>query len=120
MPSAPATARSPWSAALAFGGALLLAAMAAPAQPADHAAFDALLRANVANGEVRYAGFADSPAFRRYVEDLGRPVQLSGRAEALAYYINAYNALAIAGIVDGLSPSTLLGRARCTRSGTLR
>lgn len=112
MPSVPVTARSPWSAALAFGGALLLAAMAAPAQPADHAAFDALLRANVANGEVRYAGFADSPAFRRYVEDLGRPVQLSGRAETLAYYINAYNALAIAGIVDGLSPSTLLGRAR--------
>lgn len=96
----------------ALAGALLLACGLAHAQPASDAAFDALLRANVANGSVRYAGFAGNPAFRQYVEGLGRPAPPGNRAETLAYHINAYNALAIAGILDGLSPSTLLGRAR--------
>ena len=31
-------------------------------------------------------------------------------AKKLAFWINAYNALAIKGIIDGLSPSSLLGR----------
>lgn len=104
--------RSSLRTAIAFAAAALLAATAARAQPADHATFDALLRAAVVNGEVRYAAFQDSPAFRKYVDDLGKPAQLGGKAETLAWYINAYNALAIAGILDGLSPSTLLGRAR--------
>lgn len=96
----------------ALATALLLACGLAHAQPADDAAFDALLRANVAGGSVRYAGFAGSTAFRQYVEDLGRPAPPGNRAETLAYHINAYNALAIAGILDGMSPATLLGRAR--------
>lgn len=99
-------------AARAVGAAILLAVASAPARAADHAAFDALLRAHVVSGDVRYAGFAESPDFANYVADLARPVPLNGRAETLAYYINAYNALAIAGIVEGLSPSTLLGRVR--------
>ncbi len=84
----------------------------AGAQGIDHAPFDALLRANVRNGQVNYPGFQDSPAFRDYVQALARPVRLDTKADMLAYYINAYNALAIAGIVEGLSPSTFLGRAR--------
>lgn len=97
---------------VAIGLACLLALGVAVAQPADHAAFDALLRANVKNGVVDYPAFQDNAAFRRYVEDLARPVELAGREEALVYYINAYNALAIQGILDGLSPSSLLGRLR--------
>ena len=81
------------------------------AQRPDDAPFDALLRASVKDGVVDYAAFRESAAFRKYVDELARPATLSGRDETLAYYINAYNALAIAGILDGLSPSTLLGRA---------
>jgi hypothetical protein len=97
---------------VAVGLACLVAVGVAVAQPADHAAFDALLRANVRNGVVDYPGFQDNAAFRKYVEDLAKPAQLAGREETLAYYINAYNALAIQGILDGLSPSSLLGRTR--------
>ena len=77
------------------------------AQPLDHAPFDALLRANVKAGVVNYAGFQDNAAFRQYIEALGKPAKLDGKAETLAYYINAYNALAIEGILEGLSPSSL-------------
>ena len=111
-------ARRPLRAALAFAAAVLLGGAPAPALPADAAPFDALLRAHVANGEVRYAGFAESPAFGRYLADLGKPAPPDGRAQTLAHYINAYNALAIAGIVDGLSPSTPLGRIRYFRVRT--
>jgi hypothetical protein len=106
------TAWRPFLVGVALGLACLVAIGAALAEAPDTAAFDALLRQNVKDGVVNYPGFQDAPAFRKYVEDLGRPAKLAGKEEALAYYINAYNALAIAGIVDGLSPSTLLGRAR--------
>ncbi len=85
---------------------------AARAQGVDHAPFDALLKANVRNGQVNYPGFEASPAFGKYVESLARPVKLDTKADTLVYYINAYNALAIAGILEGLSPSTFFGRAR--------
>lgn len=97
---------------VAVGLACLLAVGVAVAQPADPAPFDALLRAHVKDGVVDYPAFQASAAFRKYVEELGRPVRLAGRDDTLAYYINAYNALAIAGILDGLSPSSLLGRSR--------
>lgn len=84
----------------------------AGAQGIDHASFDTLLRANVRNGEVNYPGFQDNAAFRDYVKALAKPVKLETRADALVYYINAYNALAIAGILEGLSPSSFLGRAK--------
>ncbi len=97
--------------------ALLMLAFAlqfapAGAQGVDHAPFDALLKANVRNGEVNYPAFQDSAAFRTYVESLAKPVKLDNKADSLVHYINAYNALAIAGILEGLSPSTFLGRAR--------
>lgn len=96
---------------VAVGLACLLAVGVALAQP-DPDPFDALLRAHVKDGLVEYPGFQDSAAFRKYVEDLGKPARLGSRDETLAYYINAYNALAIQGILDGLSPASLLGRAR--------
>jgi hypothetical protein len=102
----------PFLIGVALGLVCLAAVGVAVAQPADHAAFDALLRANVKNGVVNYPGFQDNPAFRKYVEDLAKPAKLGSKEESLAYYINAYNALAIAGILEGLSPSSLLGRAR--------
>jgi hypothetical protein len=95
-----------------FALALGLAAGAATAQGVDHAPFDALLRANVRNGAVHYPGFQNNPAFKGYIEALAKPGQPEDRAGQFVYYINAYNALAIEGILQGLSPSTLFGRAR--------
>ncbi len=96
---------------------LAAAALCAPARGAgvDPAPFDALLRAHVRAGQVDYPAFQDAPSFRAYVASLAPAVQLAGRSEELAFYINAYNALAIAGILDGLSPSTALGRQRFFR-----
>jgi hypothetical protein len=94
------------------GLALLAVLGSALAQGIDHAPFDALLKANVKNGVVNYPGFQNNAAFRKYVDDLGRPATLPTKQDQLAYYINAYNALAIQGILEGLSPSSVLGRAR--------
>ena len=97
---------------LVFALALLGAVTGATAQTIDHAPFDALLRANVKNGVVNYPGFQNNAAFKGYVAALAKPVKFDSLAAELAYYINAYNALAIEGILEGLSPSSLLGRAR--------
>jgi hypothetical protein len=102
----------PFLTGVAVGLACLAVVGAAFAQTLDHAPFDALLRANVKAGVVNYPGFQDSAAFRQYVDELAKPARLDSKAETLAYYVNAYNALAIQGILDGLSPSSLLGRAR--------
>jgi hypothetical protein len=98
-----------------FLASLLLAAAPVLAQGIDHAPFDALLRANVSKGLVNYPGFQDNAAFKAYVADLAKPARLDGKADVLAYNINAYNALAIQGILDGLSPSSTLGRVRYFR-----
>ena len=82
------------------------------AQGIDHVPFDALLRANVAKGVVNYPGFQDSAPFKAYVADLAKGVPLPAKADQLAYNINAYNAFAVQGILDGLSPSSTLGRVR--------
>jgi hypothetical protein len=87
----------------------------AKAQAVEHASFDALLRAHVHHGAVDYPAFERSPAFRNYVESLARPARLETRTQRLAHSINAYNAFAIEGILQGLSPASLLGRARYFR-----
>jgi hypothetical protein len=104
------TRRETTARVLALGVALL--ASAALAQAPDPAPFDALLRSHVAQGRVDYPAFQDSAAFRAYVADLAKPAKPDGRDASLAYHINAYNALAIQGILDGLSPSSVLGRLR--------
>jgi len=97
---------------VAIGLAVVLAIGVAVAQTPDAARFDRLLRANVKEGVVDYAGFAGNADFRAYLDALAKPATLGTRDETLAYYINAYNALAIAGILEGLSPSTAFGRVR--------
>jgi len=107
-----AAAWKPFLTGLGIGLALLFAATTSLAQGIDHAPFDALLRANVKNGVVNYSGFQNNAAFKQYVESLSKPAKLETKADQIAYYSNAYNALAIQGILDGLSPSSFLGRAR--------
>jgi hypothetical protein len=74
--------------------ALCAAAVAAPSF--DHAAFDALLKAHVADGRVDDGAFARAPAFPGYLDRLERaqPEALP-RDEQLAFWINAYNAYTI-------------------------
>ena len=93
----------------------LFALSAAFAQGVDHAPFDALLRASVAKGVVDYPAFQDSAPFKAYVASLAKDATLPAKADQLAYNINAYNAFAIQGILDGLSPSSTLGRVRYFR-----
>jgi hypothetical protein len=79
----------------------------------DYRAWDGILVRNVRNGFVDYDGIRADPAFPRFIAELGTATDadLPDRAARLAFYINAYNALAIQGILNGDSPDSLLGRA---------
>lgn len=75
---------------------------------------DGLLRAQVVEGVVNYPGIAADTGLREYLQQLDRidPSGLPTREARLAFWINAYNAFAIKGILDGYSPGTLAGRYR--------
>ena len=96
---------------------LLGVATAQPADPTIHRQFNDILAANVVDGFVDYPGIAADPRFDSYVDRLAEPLPAdSSRDQQLAFYINAYNALAIKGILDGYSPSSLLGRYKYFKS----
>jgi Protein of unknown function, DUF547 len=84
------------------------------ASQSPHHKLDAVLRAHVADGVADYPGIAPDVRFTEYLQALERvdPERLPTREERLAYWINAYNAFAIKGILDRSSPNTLLGRLR--------
>ncbi len=90
-----------------------------PAEPIitkdfSHQALDETLRIHVADGVVNYPAIAVDPKFRTYLMQLDRidPTRLPTQQDRLAFWINAYNAFAIKGILDGYSPMTLWGRYR--------
>lgn len=93
---------------------LCLGSNSLPAALPATADLDAVLLRNVRHGFVDYDGIRADPAFARYVSGLGnvRPDDLDGRDARLAFLINAYNALAIQGILDGASPASAFGRFR--------
>lgn len=93
---------------LAWSDTLVPASSTGPS--ALHSLFDTVLRNNVIDGKVNYAGIAADPGFFDYLEKLEVPPRFSTREMELAYWINAYNALAIKGILDGQSPDSLFGR----------
>lgn len=97
--------------ALAAAAALWIGPVLADGPP-DVAAFDRLLRTHVRQGHVDYPALQKAPAFAGHVASLGATPAPAARDERLAFYINAYNALAIQGIVEGGSPSSFLGRQR--------
>jgi hypothetical protein len=90
---------------------LLCLSLGAAAQPA-HDRFDRVLHRHVKDGAVDYPTIAADADFGVYVASLAAPASPESRAERLVHYMNAYNALAIQGILEGLSPATLLGRVR--------
>lgn len=80
-------------------------------QTAFHAPFDAVLKSAVEDGVVNYDVIAGDSRFADYVRSLEAPIPDGlNRAERLTYWINAYNALSIQGILNGHSPKSLLGR----------
>ena len=85
-----------------------------PPKEFSHAAFDEVLRAHVDGGVVRYPAIAGDPRFEKYLWHLDRidPYTLLARQERLAFWINAYNAFAVKGILDGYSPLTKFGQYR--------
>jgi len=80
----------------------------------SHQPFDQVLAAHVKNGVVDYRGIQSDERFSAYVAQLDRvdPSALVTRRERLAFWINAYNAFAIKGILDELSPMSYVGRYR--------
>lgn len=78
----------------------------------DYGELDGVLLRNVRNGFVDYDGIRADPAFGRFVTSLGNtePGDLKDRSSQLAFLINAYNVLAIQGILDGGSPASRLSR----------
>ncbi len=97
--------------AMAMAGLMLVVApVVSLAETSIHQRFDHILRTAVADGAVDYPAIANHPHFESYLKDLEPEPALQSQADALVYWINAYNALAIKGILDGRSPRTLLGR----------
>ncbi len=75
-----------------------------------HEPFTTILNSNVIDGQVNYKGIKHDANFSRYLETLESKPNFNNKNQELAFWINAYNALAIKGILDDRSPSTFFGR----------
>lgn len=88
--------------------ALVLAMSALPAAPFSHDLFDAVLQTHVDSlGLVDYPAIqADRVALDAYIDSLGQyspsshPERFPTPQDQLAYWINAYNAFVLVGVVD--------------------
>lgn len=103
----------------AVGGCTSVPAAYHPKQPLDptrftHDLFDQVLRSHITDGRVGYPDLRRNGRFQEYLAQLDRidPSGLPGDPDRIAFWINAYNAFAIQGILDGYSPRTLWGRYR--------
>ena len=78
----------------------------------DYDVLDEILARNVRNGFIDYDGIAEEPRFAEFIAQLDatRVNDLATSDERLAFYINAYNVLAIQGILNGRSPESWWGR----------
>jgi hypothetical protein len=85
-----------------------------PPSEFSHAVFEQVLKAHVKDGVVDYPAIQTDGRFIGYLEQLDRvaPDTFATRNEQLAFWINAYNAFAMKGIVDQFSPTTMIGRYR--------
>jgi len=79
----------------------------------EHEPFNAVLMENVSQeGFVNYSGIKEDQRFFTYLDYLAdaNPEDFETTNEKLAFWINAYNALTIKGILDGLSPNGIFKR----------
>ena len=91
---------------VAFACALTLTLLAAaPGDAFDHSAWDSLLQTYVDDqGRVAYRSLAarDTPTLDAYLAAVAiADTTTMTEQEALAFYINAYNALVFKGVLDG-------------------
>ena len=75
---------------------------------------DEILHAYVKDGAVNYPAVGQDDRFQLFIWQLDRfnPNTLPSREHSLAFWINAYNAFAMKGIIDGYSPQSVWGRYR--------
>jgi hypothetical protein len=80
----------------------------------SHQTWDRIVKAHVRDGQVDYPAIEADGRLDGYLSDLNRvdPTRLPMRQDQLAFWINAYNAFAVKGILDHYSPMTLWGRYR--------
>jgi len=80
----------------------------------SHQAWVKIAQAHVHDGQVDYSAIQASSHLDGYLGELNRidPAKLPTRQHQLAFWINAYNAFAVKGILDHYSPMTLWGRYR--------
>ncbi len=95
---------------------LLLSVARSEAAEISHELFDAIVRTHVdANGRVAYKTLQlnSGPALQQYLSALAEvdPASL-GDADRIAFWINAYNAHAINGILQGYSAEGVIARKR--------
>lgn len=85
-----------------------------PAHEFSHRLLGQVLAAHVKDGVVDYPGVQLDERFSAYLTQLDRvnPTAFPTRHDRLAFWINAYNAFAIKGILDRYSPVSYVGRYR--------
>ena len=79
-------------------------------QERPHKLFQTVLTQHVSNGVVDYPAIQNSENYHTYISKLENRAQFKDSAEELSYWINAYNALAIKGILNGRSPESFFGK----------
>src|SRR5215510_10218056 len=82
-----------------------------PPSEVTHDLWHQVLKNSVNNGDVNYPALQNEDRFGAYLGLLDRvdPATLPSRDWQLAFWINAYNAFAIRGILDGESPAPYIG-----------
>ena len=87
-----------------------------PFDPSEfsYAVFGQVLEAHVKDGFVDYPAIQTDGRLAAYLSQLDRvdPNDLATRNKRMAFWINAYNAFAIKGILDHYSPESYVGRYR--------
>jgi hypothetical protein len=80
----------------------------------SHKVFGEVLAAHVKDGVVDYPQIQADDRLPAYLAQIDRvdPNDFATRNERLAFWINAYNAFAIKGILEGYSPVSYVGRYR--------
>lgn len=79
-------------------------------QAFSHDLLQAVLSQHVSDGVVDYPAIAKSSEYHSYISKISAPAQFKNSLDELSYWINAYNALAIKGILDGRSPESFFGK----------
>ncbi|VAW50875.1 hypothetical protein MNBD_GAMMA06-1788 [hydrothermal vent metagenome] len=80
------------------------------AQNFSHDDFHKVISQHVTDGIVDYPAINNSIDYHNYITALKEKNKFHSSREELSYWINAYNALAIKGILDDRSPESFFGK----------